>query len=312
MPLQAADALFAPDAGEGKQPYTCSYHTLRLADGRILVLDIVRSDNTHQRALRVFLSDHHGNLRALSVAGPSDTWSPFVTTPAQLDRSRDVIARGPRWVAGDVHRGDAPDLGIHHVAFELELRVDASALRSDTLGLAFLRMTVEDHPRVHHRGWLELDGERISIDGPGAVSVHIGEQLCQYAYVVTPPTDQPTPGILLASVGGDDFRHLGALLGSNTATYSYGWHGVPALSLNIGAFTHPLRLGPGGPTIHFTPIGAPVLHTLLAVPTITTLARARVHEHNLLTADTSLDLGEVILEARGAPFHEIVTAIRPA
>jgi hypothetical protein len=312
MPLQAGDALFTPDAGDGKQPYTCSYHTLRLADGRLLVLDIVRSDDTHQRALRVFLSDRDGNLRTLSVAGPSDTWSPFVTTPAQLDRSRNVIARGPHWVAGDVRRGDSPDLGLQHVAFELELRVDASALRSDTLGLAFLRMTVEDHPRVHHRGWLEVDGEHITIDGPGAVSVHIGEKLCQYAYVVTPPTDAPTPGILLASVGGDDFCHLGALLGNNTATYSYGSHGVPALSLNIGAFTHPLKLSPGGHHIHFTPIGTPVLHTLLGVPTITTLARGRYHETNLLGPDDSLDLGELILEGRGAPFYAVIAAIRPA
>lgn len=310
MALQASDALFAPDTGPQQQPYTCSYHTLRLADGRILVLDIVRSDNTEQRAIRVFLSDERGGLRALNVAGPAATWSPFVATRDALDRARNVIARGPQWVAGDVRRGDAPDLGIQHVAFDLELRVDASTLRSDTLGLAFLRMTVEDHPRVHHRGWLEVDGERIPIDAPGAVSVHIGEQLCNYAYIVTPPTADPGPGLLLAAVAGDNFRHLGALLGHNTATYTHGWHGLPPLSLAIGKFTHPLTLAPGGPTLHLDP-GPPVLHTLLGVPTLTTRARAQVHHAPLLAPAQFFDLGELILEARGDPFDKVIRELCP-
>jgi hypothetical protein len=308
MALQASDALFAPDTGPDQQPYTCSYHTLRLADGRILVLDIVRSDNTRQRALRVFLSDDRGGLRALNAAGPSDSWSPFVTTREALDRTRNVIARGPQWVGGGVQRGDGPDLGIQRVAFDLELRVDESAVRSDTLGLAFLRMTVEDHPRVHHRGWVEIDGEHIAVDAPGAVSVHIGEQLCNYAYIASPPTSDPSPGLLLASVGGDDFRHLGALLGQNTATYTYGWHGLPPLSLAIGSFTHPISLAPGGHKLHLVP-GPPVLHTLLGVPTITTRARAEYHHTPLLGTPQLIDLGELILEARGDPFYKVIAGL---
>ena len=311
MPLQAADALFAPDTGPDQQPYTCSYHTLRLADGRLLVLDIVRSDDTDQRALRVFLSDAHGGLRALNAAGPSARWSPFVTTRDHLDRSHNVIARGPRWVAASVRRGDGPDLGIQHVAFDLELRVDTSALRSDTLGLAFLRMTVEDHPRVHHRGWLEVDGERIVVDAPGAVSVHIGEQLCNYAYIAAPPTAEPTPGLVLAAVGGDDFRHLGNLLGPNTATYSYGWHGLPPLALHIGTFAHPIALAPGGHHLHLVP-GPPVLHSLLGVPTLTARARAHYHHTPLLGPAELIDLGELIVEGRGDPFHRVLADLAPA
>lgn len=311
MPLQAPDALFTPDTGPDQQPYTCSYHTLRLQDGRLLVLDIVRSDNTRQRALRVFLSDADGRLRALNAAGPADRWSPFVATRDALDRSRNVIARGPQWIAGEVRRGDGPELGIQHVAFDLELRVEASTLRSDTLGLAFLRMTVEDHPRVHHRGWVEIDGEHITIDGPGAVSVHIGEQLCNYAYIGTPPTVPPTPGLLLAAVGGDNFRHLGAMLGRNAAAYTYGWSGPPPLSLHIGAFAHPVTLGPDGHQLHLVP-GPPVLHTLLGVPTITALARAEYHHHGLLSAPEIVDLGEVILEGRGDPFYGVIAELANA
>ena len=99
MSLQSPDALFAPDAGPDMQPYTCSYHTLRLADGRLLVLDIVRSDNNHRRCLRVFLSDSHGKLRALNVESDSAAWSPFATGPADLDRHRPLVAcrRRPRF-----------------------------------------------------------------------------------------------------------------------------------------------------------------------------------------------------------------------
>ncbi|MBK7825648.1 hypothetical protein [Nannocystis sp.] len=307
MSLQSPDALFAPDAGPDMQPYTCSYHTLRLADGRLLVLDIVRSDNNHRRCLRVFLSDSHGKLRALNVESDSAAWSPFATGPADLDRSRNVLGRNPQWVAGDVRRGDCPDLGLQHVAFELTLRVESSTLRSDTLGLALLRMTVEDHPRVYHRGWVEIDGERITIDGPGAVSVHIGEQLCNYAYIATPPSDDPAPAVLLASVCGDNFRLLGDLLGQTCATYSYGWHGLPALSITAGSFEHPIHLRPGH-RLHLHP-GPPVLHTLLGVPTITALATARYHHHNLLGDDDNVELGQVIIEGRGEPFYGVLAEL---
>ena len=69
-PLPFAERFVAPDAGAGKEPYTCSFHWFRAADGRIVGIDAIRSDDTGNLMLRVFLAQDDGALRALIHRAP--------------------------------------------------------------------------------------------------------------------------------------------------------------------------------------------------------------------------------------------------
>lgn len=69
----------APDSGPHKVPYTCSFHWFHTSDGRLIGLDLVRSDDMGRRALRVFAISSEGDLGSLILEGPSSEWAPFAT-----------------------------------------------------------------------------------------------------------------------------------------------------------------------------------------------------------------------------------------
>lgn len=300
-----------PDAGPGKLPYACSYHLLRLPDDRMLVLDVVRSEDLGKLCLRALVLAPGRAPDALLVEAPLADWSPFCTTaPGDLDRTRNVLGRNRGWVAGSV-AGAGPT--IQRVAFSLEITVESIGLPTDRLGLAFLHLTVQDYTRVRYRGHVEIDGERHAIDAPGIASVHLGQRLARYAYVATAPPREGDAGpqILLAAVDRDDFKIGGDLLGDRAATYYYGSGGVPPVALLFGAFTHPISLGPlhalALDDIHVLP------HTFLGEPTVTGLARAHlVRPDPGLRPDQwlrqgTLDLGHLLVEGHGAAFAALLT-----
>ena len=103
----------APDAGEGKTPYACTFHWFRLDDGRICGLDVIRSDDTGQLGLRVFLVGDDGKIRHLVRAAPAAAWAPFATgeKPDALGGDAEVLGRGPGWIAGHA-RAEASPGGI--------------------------------------------------------------------------------------------------------------------------------------------------------------------------------------------------------
>src|SRR5689334_10989852 len=112
----------APDVGAGKTPYACTFHWFRLDDGRICGLDVIRSDDTGQLGLRVFLVGEDGGIRHLVRVAPTDRWAPLATEakPDALQTRDDVLGRGPGWIAGHA-RVDAPVGGLGDFRFDLQI-----------------------------------------------------------------------------------------------------------------------------------------------------------------------------------------------
>jgi hypothetical protein len=304
-----SDRFAAPDSGPDRVAYACSFHAFRLADGRTVILDLVRSDDTGRRGLRAYVAGDDGSFRALIYEAPSAAWAPFATEdrPA-LDGVHNVLGRGEGWIAGRVD-GAGPDLD--HVAFDLTVEPLAPGRGVGKLGLVFAELVVTDYPEVQTRGWVELGGERHAVDAAGSASVHYGSKLCEYAYLISVPRGgDEAPGLLYAAARGDDLRVGGALLGGRAVGYAYGRHGVPEGFVHVAPFqTTPLLLGEGADLELSDLRGLP--HELLGLPTISGSAEATYVGNSGMFpgfgAPARFPLGRVIFDARGDTFARAFT-----
>lgn len=303
----------APDSGPERTAYTCSFHAFRLSDGRMVVIDVVRSDDLDRRGLRAYVADDNGGIRALVHEAPSAAWAPFATDerPA-LDGTRNVLGRGEGWVAGRVD-GGKPDLSS--VAFDLSVEPLEPGLGVGKIGLVLVEMSVTDFCRVRTRGWVELDGERFAVDSDGSASVHFGRKLCEYAYLLTVPhaDGAASPRLLYAAARGDDLRFGGALLGDRAVGYAYGSNGLPAGFVHMAPFSaSPLVLGEGG-RLELSDLRV-VRHRLLDRDALTGSAAATyvggTHVVPGLGAASRVALGRVIFDARGDAFVAAFEALR--
>jgi hypothetical protein len=295
---ETPDARFAaPDVGPGRTPYACTFHWLPTADGRVVGLDVIRSDDSGRRGLRAFVFERGGAIRALVHEAPAGEWAPFATDhrPA-LDGDRDVLGRGPGWVAGAVR---APGQSLPRVRFLFEVQPAAPGLRlRPPLGGA-LRLRATDYLDAHTRGFIELDGERLEIDARGPLSVHHGLRLTRYAYAAAVPPGAEGPRLVSATVGGDALRVGGPLLGSAAVTYTFGAQGLPTRSLRLGRPRRDLPLG-GGRRLVLEEVHA-FPHVLLGEPTVTALARARLEARGRDQASLTL-----VLDNRGEAFASLL------
>lgn len=233
-PAPVVRGFRAPDSGGFVPPYTCSFHWLRTAGGRILGLDMVRSDDTGELILRAFRERPEGGLDGLLHAAPRQGWGAFLVDPqADLDVDADgapTLLRQPGRVAGRVCEGAG---ALREVRFDLDIEGDGYGLGA--LSLEIDHLSVYDYRHARYTGHVILDGERYEIDGPGAASVHYGAHLCRYAYLASVPrTDQPeADGLLGASIGRDDLRVGEDLLGERCLTYAWGYGHLPLFSVQV-------------------------------------------------------------------------------
>ncbi|MCH9684068.1 MAG: hypothetical protein K0V04_21725 [Deltaproteobacteria bacterium] len=292
------------DVGDARTPYRCSFHWFRLPDDRICGLDVIRSDDTGQLSLRAFVVEPDGEIRGLAYAAPCDQWQPFTTTTRpQLDGDTPGLGRGADWVAGQLTtRGQ----GIDQIRFDLNVSPRSRPHSTDALWeLDFVHLAATDIMRVQTTGWVEIDGRRFEIDSDGTVSLHFGQHLPLYGYMVTVArAAQPeAPRLLLSAVSGGDIRVFGKALKEVTFTYAYGDHGVPSRMYAVGHVQNnrvPLTVPMGH--VQLSNI-KPFPHLLLGVPTITASADAIVHHPPC----DPVDLGRIVLDYRGAMFTNTLT-----
>jgi hypothetical protein len=291
------------DAEPDRTPYCCSFHWFRLPDGRIVGLDVIRSNDTDQISLRAYLVEEDGAVRGLAYAAPTAAWETFATgIPPDLDGTKPVLGRGTNWVAGALHTSGQQ---INSVRFHLTIAPQSRALSSSELwDLDFVHLAASDFTTVHTTGWVEIDEVRYPINSLGPVSIHLGAHLPSYGYCATvhDPTEPSAPRILLASVAGDDIRVFGKLLENVAFTYAYGDEGVPSRMYDIGRFElDRIPMGVFG-CIELTDI-QPFAHRMLGVEAVTATACATLRRAML----PDVPLGRVILDYRGSMFTECLS-----
>jgi hypothetical protein len=306
-PLPLSTVFTAPDAGPDKEKYTCTFHWFRTADGRIVGLDVVRSEDDKQRmALRVFVAARDGAVRALIHEAPISDWAPFEVTDraAVVARTagRDALGRGEGWVAASVAAASDPR-GITSASLDLDVVVEAPGLGPGRLGRPVLRMSVIDYPIVRYRGTLELDGERLAIDAEGSASVHFGVRLVRYLFLtsVADALNPDAPQILLAAAQQDDLPVGSSLLGDRSVIYAYGRSGVPPLMLDVATLgSSSIPVG-WGASVELSDLHV-IAHALLDEPTRTANAQATLVRPSPTPADPDrrehLDLGRVMVDCR--------------
>lgn len=297
-----ASGFFPPDLPSNYTPYACSYHWFRGPDGRVISLDVIRSDDTGNIGLRVMRERADGGLDGLVKICSKSDWLPMrtdgqlsesespeqATTHAQLSRSQHAIAGFCSAESGPWRR----------VRFALDLRVNSPGFGTGQLGLGIGHLVATDYLDVHYRGYIEFDGERLPIDSAGSISLHSGDRLPGYAYLVTVPQLGETAGarLLCAAVHGDALRIGGELLGGHSMTYAYGQHGLPPISFHVGSFGRDLPLGVNGHVEIRDVRGFP--HGFLGEPAVTATAEARY----VPLLGEPIPLGRVFLDYRGQHF----------
>jgi hypothetical protein len=290
---ETPDATFAPpDAGPARTPYACTFHWLPV-NGGVVGLDVIRSDDGGRLGLRVFAFERAG-IRALVHEAPAADWAPFAYDRPALDGDRNVLGRGPGWVAGMVR---APGQSLPRVRFSFEVRPAGPGVRLRPLLGQALRLRAIDYLDARTTGFIELDGERLEIDARGPLSVHHGLRLTRYGYVAAVPAGLQGVRMVSATVGGDTLRLGGALLGEAAVTYAVGAQGLPRRSLHLGRPGRDLVLG-GGRRLVLEDVRA-FPHRLLDEPTVTAVARARVE-------GGSAEPFDVVLDNRGEPFASLL------
>lgn len=300
-----------PDSGPDKTQYCCSFHWFRLLDGRIVGLDLVRSEDTGKLCLRTFLIEHDGQIRGLVYEAPTAEWEPFETEEKpDLSGSKPALGRGNNWIAGCVKTNGQE---INSVSFDLSVIPELKSHGFGAWMLLFAYMNVADFTQVHTTGWIEIDGTKYDVDNHGIVSLHYGSKLLDdYGYCATVfnPSTQDAPQILASSITGSAFRFGGKLLGKNSFTYAYGYNGVPAKIYNIGKIEHE-KIPMGCRVYILLSDIKKFTRNLLGVETITASAQGKLYlyNHKLLrclsksrrTEDYRIiDLGQMILDYRGA------------
>ena len=306
FPLSAAagSRFTAPDSGENKTAYACTFHWFLAPDGGLLGLDLIRSDDTGRLALRVYRGRPDGSFQGWIHEAPAEEWEAFRTDEVpRNDGGRNMLARGEGWIAGAVHGG----AGGLEAAFELEILPESPGLGTGRLGLRLVELAATDYPRVRVKGSMTLGGDRMEIDSEGIASVHYGDRLPQAAYLATIPSAAKTR-LLAASARGENLRVGGRFLGDAALIYSYGSGEMPPLLFHAGRFGDPVPLG-GGFRVRLTDIQA-FRHVLLGVPTVTGTAFAVLEKPDpgLAPGDwlrkKHVPLGPVLFDYRGEYYVE--------
>jgi hypothetical protein len=290
----------APDSGPHKVPYTCSFHWFHTGEGRLIGLDLVRSDDMGRRALRVFRIGTDGKIDSLILEGPSSDWAPFATeTRTTNPQTKPVIARGRNWVAG---AATASGQSIESVGFELEIKVLVPGKGTGEAGLLLAHMNAMDYLRVEMSGWMQLNGERMALERVlGYSSVHFGDFLPNYAAIASVPAEKlDGAGILLNITDSDDIRHGAPLLGNKSLVYGYGCGPLPELALTIGNIERS-AIPLGRAQVKLSDVQS-VPHVLLDRPTTSGVARATY----LANDGKETELGQVILDYRGTGYAPLL------
>lgn len=283
------DVFRAPDEGTA---YACTFHWFRTPDGRIVGLDLIRSDDTGKRALRAYIQDKDGIFRGMIHETTTEEWT----------AEKNGFTRGENWIIGSVKN----DAGMR-VAFDLNILPQKKGLGTGALGLRFANLVATDFTDVRIKGFLRIGEERFEIDSAGITSIHYGDKLPQAAYIATVPDGSQEPGILLAAASGDNLRVAGKLIGNRSIIYAYGSNGIAPLAFGIGRFDREIPLG-AGVSLILTPMEY-FEHTLLGEPTVTGTARATLLKPDPAVWPPSdwgrkkeIPLGTVIFDFRGAPY----------
>lgn len=289
------------DTGLLETPYCCSFHWLRLPDGRILGLDVVRSGDTGKQALRVFVVEASGDVSGFVIEGRDEAFAPFATEePPPLDGGW-ALGRGEGWIAG---HATAEDQAFRTVTFSLQVNPRCLAHSTKELfDLDLVYLAAIDYTLVHTTGYVELDGTRYELDALGPVSVHVGEHLPPYGYAATVPALLPTmePSLLLVSVSGEDVRFLGYDLRDTVFTYGLADGGIPSRLYSLRDYAY-LQL-PAGLLGHVELEDLrPHPHRLLGQDTVTASAVATLR----LPLHSPVALGRIVLDVRGTTFLTVI------
>ncbi|MFO0577943.1 MAG: hypothetical protein U1A78_28370 [Polyangia bacterium] len=312
-----APGFFPPDSPPNYTPYACSYHWFRGPDGRAISLDVIRSDGTGHLGLRVVRERADGGVDGLSHITPRSEWA-GLRTDGELGKTgehgahgeRPLLARAPHAIAGAF---SSPSGALRHVRFALTLHLEAPGFGTGQLPLHLVHPVATDFPRVRYRGFVEINDEHLAIDALGSISLHAGDRLPQYAYLITVPqagaadvADQ-NPALLLGAVQGDMLRVDEELLGERSLVYAYGRNGLPPVSLSVGAFgrDNDIPLGLGS-RIELRDV-RPFFHDFLGEPTCTASAQARY----VPALGAPVALGRVFLDYRGAHFLRFLGPVDP-
>jgi|HubBroStandDraft_6_1064221.scaffolds.fasta_scaffold02807_3 hypothetical protein len=294
--------FLAPDSGPHKLPYTCSFHWFHLPDGKLIGVDVVRSDDMGRRALRVFALPPGGDLASLLLEGPSSEWAPFATdNPPTMPQDKPVLGRGENWLAASA---TVSGQSINAVSFLLKFKVLVPGKGTGECGLVLAHMTAMDYLRMEISGWIELNGDRINLDRAiGYASVHFGDFLPNYAGVASVPPHNPAgPGILVNVTDSDDIKHGAALIGDQSAVYGYGSDPIPRFFLTVGKVEKG-RIPLGGARLEWSDLKS-CPHFLLERPTTTAVANAT----HVSDSGSRIPVGQVILDFRGVAYAPLIAS----
>jgi hypothetical protein len=292
-----ATGFFPPDGPANYTPYACSYHWFRGPDGRAISLDVIRSDGTGHLGLRLIRERADGGVDGLLHITPRTTWAGFHTDGA-LGQATELplLSRCQHAIAGSYTGTSGP---LRSVRFALTLQLEAPGFGSGQLPLHLVHLVATDFPRVRYRGFVEINGEHLAIDAPGSISLHAGDRLPQYGYLISVPqagAADAAPAFLVGAVHGDMLRRGGELLGERSLVYAFGRNGLPPVSLHLGAFGRDIPLGLGS-HIELYDL-RPFVHDFLGEPTCTAAVRARY----VPALGAPVELGRVFIDYRGAHF----------
>jgi len=295
------EGFYPPDESPAYTAYGCSYHWFRDPHGRAISLDVIRSDDTGKLGLRVVRENDRGGIDGISHFMPKSEWLPFRSDGVLMARERDerpAMARSSTLVAGHYRRraGAESKGGIEYVRFMLSLRLEEHGFGTGQLGLGISHVVATDFLRVRYRGFVEINDERLEIDSLGSISLHSGDRLPHYAYLLTVPQlgAEGAPMMLLSAVHDDSLHAFGEHLGSRSIVYAHGRHGLPSFSVHVGELEAAVPIGMHG-QIEFTVLDS-FLHDFLGEPTCTAAVDARY----VPKSGTPIDLGRAFIDYRGA------------
>jgi hypothetical protein len=293
----------APDSGKNKTPYACTFHWFRAPDGRLIGLDLIRSDDTGKMALRAYLQGKDSSFHGWIYEAASPEWASFATQERpDLKAGRNVLGRGENWVAGAV-RDEAQGMDV---SFDLDMRAEGPGLGTGEFGLKLVELNAADYLKMRVKGWVSFNGEKIWIDSPGTASLHYGDRLPQASYIATFPGAFSENRLLMASALGDNLRFGDKVLGKTAFVYGYGSGKLPPFMFHVGGYERSIDLGGG---IRLSLMNAQSFHhTLLGLPTVTGVARAvlekpapGLHPKDWLRKEF-VDLGPVLFDYRGEDY----------
>ena len=296
----------APDSGQDKTAYACSFHWFKAPEGNLVGVDVVRSDDMDRRTLRVFTISAASEIKSLIVEKPSEEWAPFTTdSPPPLDQPKPVLGRGENWIAGAASAADQP---ISRAAFEFKLKPLSKGRGTGDFGLRLFHLAAMDFTEIEMSGWIELDGARTTIGSAvGRASIHFGDFLPDYAGVNSAPgRPDATSAILVNVTDADDAKkYVAAVLNKRSFVYGFGSGGVRGFFTTVGQLEKGrIPLGEGG---HLELANVkPFEHMFLSRPTITAIAEATYVGDPLVGKQKTLPLGQVVLDFRGENYARLL------